>query len=228
MPIIFAGQLHPVSSHDDNILCVTAEPVVALVPEIPRADAGPSTALVTTGKRLHSALISEQPITTLAAPAPPQHDYGYAAANKRTRTSKLTYFVCTKEGCGWSGSKYETHAKRHPECTAVPCTMNYEREEGATKAKNEFLAKCTQRQRQLGLAPDGEKPTHMMERDGSVDTSVFYLTVPQGLQAGARFDVPKPGGGDRTKRTYDCAVPAGKVPGDLITLEEAIVAAKKL
>ena len=29
--------------------------------------------------------------------------------------------------------------------------MNYEREEGATKAKNEFLAKCTQRQRQLGL-----------------------------------------------------------------------------
>lgn len=131
--------------------------------------------------------------------------------NKK-RTANLTYYCCTK--CGFSGSSCNMHRQKRPDCNSFPCTFRYNKEETSSKdASAAFLARCTPKQREMGLPPDYEQPVRLPGKDGRIDPSRVFLSVPMDRQAGDTFEVPT-GRGLRTMVT----VPEGRGPGDVLSI----------
>lgn len=133
--------------------------------------------------------------------------------NKGPRSTKnLTYYVCTK--CEWSGSSCNIHQNARPQCNSFPCIVNYDRNQTTAKeAVAAFLARCTPRQRELGLPPDYATPVRLPGPDGRIDPTRLFLSVPMDRKAGDVFEVPT-GRGLRTKVT----VPEGLGPGDILSI----------
>jgi hypothetical protein len=131
---------------------------------------------------------------------------------KQKRTANLTYYCCTK--CGFSGSSCNMHRQKRPDCNSFPCTFRYNKEETSSKdASAAFLARCTPKQREMGLPPDYEQPVRLPGKDGRIDPSRVFLSVPMDRQAGDTFEVPT-GRGLRTMVT----VPEGRGPGDVLSI----------
>mmetsp|Transcript_33137 Transcript_33137/g.69728 ORF Transcript_33137/g.69728 Transcript_33137/m.69728 type:complete len:328 (+) Transcript_33137:267-1250(+) len=132
-----------------------------------------------------------------------------AARSKRIRRRDiLTYYVCTLDGCGWSGSTRQRHKKARPQCDCVPCAVWYKPGEDRKEKVREFLASCTAEQRQHGLPPDGARAV------AAADKSKLYVTVPSGLSAGDHFVVSQ-----SFNRQYRVLVPAGLQGGDVIAID---------
>ena len=93
-----------------------------------------------------------------------------------------THYVCTHIDCGWSGSSKTRHKDRKPDCPFVPSPMRFRAGENVTPLVAQFLARCTEAQRQSGLPPDGERAIHLTE--DSVAAS-----IPEGCGPGATFEV---------------------------------------
>ena len=137
------------------------------------------------------------------------------------RTEHL-YFVCTYEGCGWSGTKRFRHRHVRPSCPCVypcPIALVIGEQVDYQKLARDYVARCTPRQRELGLPPDGEKPVpRVIGADGNVCHTPLFLTIPVGigLSEGKQFTVPMgPGRGRPTVIT----VPAGCGEGDVLSIE---------
>ena len=140
-----------------------------------------------------------------------QHRLG---KSKHKRHHLLNYYACTLIGCGFKGPSVRDHRRTRPQCTSHPCTLTYEKGTSATAAVDAFLSRCTQKQRELGLPPDYEKPVALPGEDGLVDPDILYLTVPIGLRAGDCFTVPT-GYGLKSK----VVVPDDKSEGDVIKID---------
>jgi hypothetical protein len=134
---------------------------------------------------------------------------------RKPRSHKMNYYICTKIDCGWSGCRPKDHVKVKPMCTGYPSTVYYDKRSGsgAREAAAEFLARCTPRQRELGLPPDYAKPVPQKHPDGTVDESKLYLTVPIGLVPGDCFTVPT---GRGLRATV--IVPEGLQEGDVLAI----------
>ena len=200
MPTFFAGELRavPASEAGDGRVWLTGEPVGKLV----AASAAP---------RLSTALLN----TREAEPAERSVQPSLKKARRAPRSTNLTYYACTRLGCGWSGSKPSLHATSRPKCmSAYPCTVNYQMGTSAKAAVHAFVTRCTARQRELGLPPDFAKPVPMVGRSGVVDHSTLYLTVPEGKAPGDIFEVSLGGNG----LVRNVTVPPGRAAGDMISI----------
>ena len=138
---------------------------------------------------------------------------GRVQSKKRRHDGALNYYVCTLSGCGWRGNSLARHRSSKPSCPGYPSKLTYEKGASVGVLADDFLARCTARQRELGLPPDGAKPIPLAGPDGQVNPSVLYLTVPVGLSAGDTFVVPT-GHGFQAK----VVVPEGKVEGDVLSI----------
>ena len=85
----------------------------------------------------------------------------------RVRTTNLNYYCCTK--CGWMGNALAAHRKTRSSCRSFPCTLLYTKGTSAKETGLAFLARCTPKQRELGLPPDYAQPVRCVGPDGSVD-----------------------------------------------------------
>ena len=130
-----------------------------------------------------------------------------------SRHTLLNYYICTLTGCNWRGVMPKNHKASRPTCPSYPCVMLYAKGTKAGDAADAFLKRCTPRQRELGLAPDGSKPVPQTGPNGRVDPDILYLTVPIGLTGGDTFTVPT-GRGARAMVT----VPDGKMEGDVLSI----------
>lgn len=189
--------------------CLVCDPVTVLV--IDGDDApGASSSTIHAALPPHSSLVME------GDQGPDAGERRKKDARLRTdkpRTKKLTYYVCTRRGCGWSGSLLAQHKKSKLSCVSYPCRINYEKATGIKATVAAFLARCTDRQRDLGLAPDGARPVPMAAPDGSIDLNVLYLTVPKGCVEGDVFRVAT-----NNNKFANVTVPDGRVVGDVISI----------
>ena len=205
MPTFFAGELRAVAPSEagGGSVCLTGEPVARLV-----------AAASTAAPRLSTALLDTRETEGFSAsrstePSPKK------ARRRAPRSTRLTYYACTRLGCGWSGSDPGRHARSRPKCpTAYPCTVNYQMGTSAKAAVHAFVTRCTARQRELGLPPDFAKPVPMVGRSGVVDHSTLYLTVPEGKAPGDIFEVSLGGNG----LVRNVTVPPGRAAGDMISI----------
>ena len=156
----------------------------------------------------------------LLRPGSPQPGWSAAAASaskprlpQRRKEFAKSFYTCTVDGCGWSGKTPSVHAVRRPKCWGMPCTVLVAQGGNGPESAAAFRARCTPKQREQGLPPDGEKPVVKRGADGEVDLTKLYLTVPLGLSEGNTFEVPTGRGSIST-----LTVPAGIAAGDVIMI----------
>lgn len=224
MPLLFVGALRDASSTPgaarvDGRVVKRLLPVDATTQPRPQgstssnapraptssaAAAAVTTALPALRARPSSAYVEDVGASTSQA-LPPQK-------RQRPRSQRLTYYVCTRTDCGWTGSRPKDHWKAKRNCPGYPSTVNFDQgQQTAKEAAKEFLERCTPRQRALGFPPDYCKPVPLPSENGVVDLNKLYLTVPIGLKAGDSFEVPM-------ARGYRAAlvVPEGRSEGDVM------------
>ena len=136
----------------------------------------------------------------------------------------VEHYVCTAEGCGWSGTKASRHGtagkgKPGHGCTiSWPCSLTLPVDRSKADVAHEvaaFLERCTPAQRAQGLPPDGAKPVPRAGPDGHLSHTPLYCTVPANAAEGQQFVLPMgPGPGVPTRIT----VPSGLGPGDLLAV----------
>ena len=230
-PILYVGTLRAApsssSSADAPVCQITAERVTRLVPDLPESgnlSGNPpslSTALVLASQAEDEREEVDNclPLASAGTEATAHKRKADDGSDVKSRKRIKVYYVCTRAGCNWTGSRTKLHARSRPSCTSFPCSVVYEPgpADSAKVAVAEYLARCTPYQRELGLAPDYEKPVPMVGPRGIVEPDTLYLTVPAGLGEGDSFRVPT-GHGCRTTVT----VPTGRVAGDLISLRLSI------
>jgi len=135
--------------------------------------------------------------------------------SKRKLPSRA-YYVCTLQGCNWSGSGRKRHSNKRPDCTAVPCLFERRGDDSTKQEVGRFLARCTPTQREHGLPPDGGIPVPRRGSDGEPDPSVLYMTVPAGASPGSDIRVMVSIGAWDTVH-----VPDNLAPGDIMQINVA-------
>jgi len=128
------------------------------------------------------------------------------SAPKRQPQIWKTHYVCTGKGCGWSGSARTRHAERKPNCPFVPCPLRFRAGGKAARLVKEYLAQCTEAQREHGLPPDGERALRLNETQ-------LVVTVPEGCTPGDSFDVRMEFG-----KTVTVVVPDELQPGQVLAV----------
>lgn len=173
---------------------------------------------------LVQAAVSSHLVPCTSALEPENDMYYLGPSQKRARPNapprdkyKHSYYVCTFNGCGWRGNSRITHRKNKPDCQGYPSKLEYVRKkvsgDSLKSVAAAFLARCTPRQREIGLPPDGAKPIPLPNTAGRIDPSVLYLTIPVGLAEGDEFVVPMSRGLEAT-----ITVPPGKSEGDVLCI----------
>jgi hypothetical protein len=218
MPCVFVGTLAQPSEAAlvDEGLVLRAELVATIVPEALAPPPPPPAALpcAVAPSPIEDLVVANAPLGRRNRNPKKQKDSREMPRVRNVRTSRLNYYACTRNGCGWSGNRPSVHAQVRPRCRSYPCSLHYEKGGGgARRAVASFLSSCTPRQRELGLPPDFARPVPMLSSDGTIDHSMLYLTVPQGLTSGDAFHVPL--GQNMRARVV---VPPDHVAGDVVSV----------
>lgn len=122
-----------------------------------------------------AASTAAEPLSSaLLAPA----DSAGAARKRRVPQKKAyNYYVCTLAGCGWRGASIRVHNQARPNCPGYPCHLTYLPGQKPAQEADKFVARCTPRQRELGLPPDYAKPVPLPDASGHVDLGVRALAL---------------------------------------------------
>ncbi len=145
----------------------------------------------TTGEMSAAAAPAAAPSAPLAgdpSASPPKRKKRKSQQHWNRKQHLRAYYVCTRTGCGWSGSAISRHATARPECPYTPCAMTWRAGEDLRARVADFLRRCTPAQREAGLPPDGERAVPCAGGDGAL-----YCTVPDGLVTGDTFLVDRGG-----------------------------------
>ena len=92
---------------------------------------------------------------------------------------KRIYYVCTMNGCDWSGSGRKRHSTMRPRCPSVPCTMDLQQPKGNDVGSEvaKFMARCTPQQVAHRTGVTCPPPSRFDDPPSRIDPSCHHSTA---------------------------------------------------